>query len=136
MKSYREFHADIFPETSGFEAPIYASQWVKGTDATVDKVSLDPNQSQGKSLHVMKFLILLRNCYLKRSRFQMIRGPLSRRKEEIKVPVKPTPVPKPRKSVTEEVPSKVGIKSLKKLFHFIILIVFFSLLSHRSPSLE
>ena len=51
-KSYREFHADIFPETAGSDPPIYASQWITGTNGVVDKISLDPSKSQGKSLHV------------------------------------------------------------------------------------
>lgn len=81
-KSYREFHADLFPETAGSESPIYASQWMTGTNATVEKILLDPSRWQGKNLHI-------------------IRGPLSQRKEEVKV-VKTVPTPKPRKSVSDE----------------------------------
>ncbi len=51
-QSYREFHADLFPETAGSEAPIYASQWMTGTNATVEKILLDPSRWQGKNLHV------------------------------------------------------------------------------------
>jgi coronin-7 len=53
-QSYREFHADLFPETAGSEAPIYASQWMTGTNATVEKILLDPSRWQGKNLHVTK----------------------------------------------------------------------------------
>lgn len=77
-KSYREFHADLFPETNGPEAPMYASQWMSGSDAAVEKILLDP--SVGKNCHVN-------------------RGPLSARKEE---PKEKKPVPVPRKSVTDE----------------------------------
>lgn len=77
-QSYHEFHADLFPETVGSEAPIYASQWMSGTDAQVEKISLDPRKWQGKTLSVN-------------------RGKLSDRKEEAK-----KPVPVPRKSVTDE----------------------------------
>jgi len=81
-KSYREFHADLFPETSGYEAPIYASQWITGTNAAVEKILLDPSRWQGKNLHVN-------------------RGPLSGRTEEVKT-VKIVPTPKPRTSISED----------------------------------
>jgi len=80
-KSYREYHADLFPETRGSESPIYASQWINGTDATVEKISLDPSLWQGKNLHVN-------------------RGPLSKRREEVKVQI--VPKPRPRTSISED----------------------------------
>lgn len=55
-QSYREFHADLFPETAGSESPIYASQWMTGTNATVEKILLDPSRWQGKNLHVKLLL--------------------------------------------------------------------------------
>ena len=79
--------------------------------------------------------------------FQIIRGPLSQRKEEVKV-VKTVPTPKPRKSVTDEQSSISNItpKVLQTLRHFLFffqrkemvvitlsLSFFFSLSSPRNP---
>ena len=88
-KSYREFHADLFPETAGPDPSIYASQWLGGSDEPPAKMSLDPANNSKRGL--------------------VIRGPLSQRKEEppivvmrpAKVPAA-IPTPMPRKSITEE----------------------------------
>lgn len=104
-QSYREFHADLFPETAGSEAPIYASQWMTGTNASVDKILLDPTHWQGKNLHVIYIFnnsILAEHDCANVCHMQIIRGPLSQRKEEPKV-VKTVPTPKPRKSISDEV---------------------------------
>jgi coronin-7 len=115
-QSYREFHADLFPETAGSEAPIYASQWMTGTNATVEKILLDPSRWQGKNLHVKNqncppflyfqtrkklIFLLFFLFYFNFVGVQIIRGPLSERKEEVKV-VKTVPTPKPRKTVSDE----------------------------------
>ncbi|XP_070554407.1 coronin-7-like [Ptychodera flava] len=45
-KTYRDFHADLYPDTLSGEAALSADQWFAGTDAQVSKVSLNPgNQS-------------------------------------------------------------------------------------------
>lgn len=85
-KSYREFHADLFPDTCGPDPSIYASQWMTGSNDGPVKISLDP---------------------LSNKRAQVIRGPLSERKEEMIVirpapKTAPVPTPLPRKSITEE----------------------------------
>ncbi|XP_012261487.1 coronin-7 isoform X3 [Athalia rosae] len=41
-KTYRDFHADIYPETAGCVAQNTAVAWIKGHDAPVPKLSLDP----------------------------------------------------------------------------------------------
>ncbi|XP_068081154.1 coronin-7 [Anabrus simplex] len=41
-KSYRDFHADLFPETTGCHSQLSASQWMAGQDAPVPRISLDP----------------------------------------------------------------------------------------------
>lgn len=81
-----------------------------GTNATVEKILLDPSRWQGKNLHVKikitSFFIFsnTENSYFINFNFvgvQIIRGPLSERKEEVKV-VKTVPTPKPRKTVSDE----------------------------------
>ncbi|XP_014488330.1 PREDICTED: coronin-7 isoform X2 [Dinoponera quadriceps] len=41
-KTYRDFHADIYPDTSGCIAQNNATSWIKGHNASVPKISLDP----------------------------------------------------------------------------------------------
>ncbi|XP_018056178.1 PREDICTED: coronin-7 isoform X3 [Atta colombica] len=48
-KTYRDFHADIYPDTTGPVAQNNAISWLKGHNAPVPKISLDPakrNKSQ------------------------------------------------------------------------------------------
>ncbi|XP_018307878.1 coronin-7 isoform X2 [Mycetomoellerius zeteki] len=41
-KTYRDFHADIYPDTTGPVAQNNATSWFKGHNAPVPKISLDP----------------------------------------------------------------------------------------------
>ncbi|XP_055540913.1 coronin-7 isoform X2 [Wyeomyia smithii] len=41
-KSYRDFHGDLYPDTNGFKTELTATQWLKGTNLDVPKISLDP----------------------------------------------------------------------------------------------
>ncbi|XP_029668166.1 coronin-7 isoform X2 [Formica exsecta] len=41
-KTYRDFHADIYPDTTGCIAQNNAAAWIKGHNASVPKISLDP----------------------------------------------------------------------------------------------
>ncbi|XP_044017639.1 coronin-7 isoform X2 [Aphidius gifuensis] len=41
-KSYRDFHSDLYPDTAGCVAQNNAEAWIKGHDAPVPKISLDP----------------------------------------------------------------------------------------------
>ncbi|XP_018353395.1 PREDICTED: coronin-7 isoform X2 [Trachymyrmex septentrionalis] len=41
-KTYRDFHADIYPDTTGPVAQNNATSWLKGHNAPVPKMSLDP----------------------------------------------------------------------------------------------
>ncbi|XP_072750968.1 coronin-7 isoform X2 [Anoplolepis gracilipes] len=41
-KTYRDFHADIYPDTAGCVAQNNAAAWIKGHNASVPKISLDP----------------------------------------------------------------------------------------------
>jgi len=43
-KSYREYHADIFPLTNGLESGPGPSTWWNGSDAGVPKINLDPSK--------------------------------------------------------------------------------------------
>ncbi|XP_046742206.1 coronin-7 isoform X3 [Diprion similis] len=45
-KTYRDFHADIYPETAGCVAQNTAAAWIKGHDAPVPKMSLDPSKRE------------------------------------------------------------------------------------------
>ncbi|XP_043250924.1 coronin-7 isoform X2 [Colletes gigas] len=41
-KTYRDFHADIYPDTTGCVAQNNAAAWIKGHNMPVPKISLDP----------------------------------------------------------------------------------------------
>lgn len=41
-KTYRDFHSDLYPETSGFKTDLTVTQWLKGVNLPVPKMSLDP----------------------------------------------------------------------------------------------
>ncbi|XP_034192443.1 coronin isoform X4 [Osmia lignaria lignaria] len=41
-KTYRDFHADIYPDTAGYIAQNNAAAWIKGHNVPVPKISLDP----------------------------------------------------------------------------------------------
>lgn len=43
-KSYREFHADLFPETRAPEPAVTASQWKENENLQNTKISLDPSK--------------------------------------------------------------------------------------------
>jgi Type of WD40 repeat len=61
FQSYRDFHADLYPETAGPVSSFYASQWMAGENRPVAKISLDPAKKQvglmqvniGFQLHVL-----------------------------------------------------------------------------------
>ncbi|CCO25661.1 Coronin-7 [Caenorhabditis elegans] len=44
-RSYRDFHSDLFPETRGAEPGCTAGEWLNGTNAVPQKVSMAPSQS-------------------------------------------------------------------------------------------
>ncbi|WKY01111.1 hypothetical protein Q1695_015259 [Nippostrongylus brasiliensis] len=45
-RSYRDFHADLFPDTRGANAGCTAAEWIGGSDALPAKVSLAPVSAQ------------------------------------------------------------------------------------------
>lgn len=85
-KTYREFHADIFPDTSGYDPSTTISQWLGGSSNPVKKISLDPTKRPT-------------------AKFQIHRGPLSKQ-EEFKSLETDTPVPAPRTRISNGTESK------------------------------
>ncbi|XP_039310007.1 coronin-7 isoform X2 [Solenopsis invicta] len=50
-KTYRDFHADIYPDTTGSVAQNNATAWFKGHNVPVPKISLDPaKRNKGEEL--------------------------------------------------------------------------------------
>lgn len=41
-KTYRDFHNDLYPETAGYRTDLTVTQWLKGVNTPVPKMSLDP----------------------------------------------------------------------------------------------
>lgn len=42
MYVYRDFHADLYPDTAGYTTELTAIQWMQGKNIPVNKISLDP----------------------------------------------------------------------------------------------
>lgn len=45
-KTYRDFHADIYPDTPGYKTELTAQQWIEGKNAIITKMSLDPSKRE------------------------------------------------------------------------------------------
>ncbi|CAG9762430.1 unnamed protein product [Ceutorhynchus assimilis] len=45
-KTYRDFHADLFPDTPGCKTELSAEQWIEGIDISLGKISLDPSKRE------------------------------------------------------------------------------------------
>ncbi|XP_068139744.1 coronin-7 isoform X1 [Drosophila tropicalis] len=45
-KTYRDFHADLYPETTGYKTDLVASEWLNGTNQAVPKMNLDPSKRE------------------------------------------------------------------------------------------
>ncbi|KAK4887740.1 hypothetical protein RN001_004011 [Aquatica leii] len=41
-KTYRDFHADLYPDTTGYTTELTANAWFEGKNIPVPKISLDP----------------------------------------------------------------------------------------------
>nr|CAI5857098.1 unnamed protein product [Callosobruchus analis] len=41
-KTYRDFHADLYPDTPGYKTELTASLWIQGKNIPLPKISLDP----------------------------------------------------------------------------------------------
>lgn len=70
FQTYRDFHADIYPETTGCIAQNNATSWIKGHNASVPKISLDPvKRNKGEepitvSKHLITHLIMCNCLYI------------------------------------------------------------------------
>jgi len=51
-KSYRDYHADIYPETNGYTAMMGPDEWSRGDDTPVPKINLDPKKRPKEVLTV------------------------------------------------------------------------------------
>ncbi|CAH1104052.1 unnamed protein product [Psylliodes chrysocephalus] len=45
-KTYRDFHADIYPETPGYKTDLASSDWIQGKNIPLQKISLDPSKRE------------------------------------------------------------------------------------------
>ncbi|EFA02370.1 coronin-7 isoform X1 [Tribolium castaneum] len=78
-KTYRDFHADLYPDTPGYKTELTAAQWLNGKNIPLPKISLDPSKRENGEEPII-----------------VHRGPLSKLREEYeneKV-IEPKPVPK------------------------------------------
>ena len=54
LQSYREYHSDIYPETTGLEAACGPSSWFKGNNQKVPRINLDPKKRPKEKLTVFQ----------------------------------------------------------------------------------
>ncbi|KAG5892782.1 hypothetical protein JTB14_032658 [Gonioctena quinquepunctata] len=45
-KTYRDFHADLYPDTLGYKTDLTASQWIQGKNTMLPKICLDPGKRE------------------------------------------------------------------------------------------
>lgn len=50
-KSYREYHADLYPDTSGSVTYLSAPMWLENHDYPVPNISLHPDANNGTQIH-------------------------------------------------------------------------------------
>ncbi|KAI4463525.1 coronin [Holotrichia oblita] len=78
-KSYRDFHADLYPDTPGYSTELTASMWMSGRDIPLQKISLDPSKRPNGENPIV-----------------IHRGSLAKLKEEYNnKPLPPQPEPQP-----------------------------------------
>ena len=58
FQSYREYHADIYPETNGLESAMGPADWWAGSDTPVPKINLDPKKRPKVDLLVFQDKLL------------------------------------------------------------------------------
>lgn len=59
-KTYRDFHADLYPDTNGFKTNLTCVQWLNGVNMPVPKMSLDPSKRElGDQPIVVSICLLL-----------------------------------------------------------------------------
>ncbi|XP_072393484.1 coronin-7 [Diabrotica undecimpunctata] len=100
-KTYRDFHADIYPDTPGYKTDLVSSDWFQGTNIPLQKMSLDP----AKREHGEEPIVIHR-------------GTLQEMREEYKnrkINAKPEPKAKPAPAQKiEQHPVKGIIKDFEK----------------------
>ena len=52
LQTYRDYHADIYPETYGLEAGMGPENWLKGQNYPTPKMNLDPKKRPKETLTV------------------------------------------------------------------------------------
>lgn len=60
-KTYRDFHADLYPDTNGYRTELGVSQWLAGANVPLPKMSLDPAKRElgDQPIVVSEMMILL-----------------------------------------------------------------------------
>ena len=53
-KSYRDYHADIYPETNGLEPGMGPENWIQGENVNPPKINLDPKKRPKENLVVFR----------------------------------------------------------------------------------
>ncbi|KAL0269016.1 UNVERIFIED_CONTAM: hypothetical protein PYX00_010761 [Menopon gallinae] len=48
-KTYRDFHSDLFPDTTGCTTDLSAGEWFSGKNSVLSKISLDPSKKTAES---------------------------------------------------------------------------------------
>lgn len=67
----RDFHADLYPDTSGYITELTAAQWIEGKNIPLAKISLDPaKREKGEEpitvivISVFSIILLLGVCII------------------------------------------------------------------------
>lgn len=59
-KTYRDFHADLFPDTIGYKSELTPQEWFGGKNYAVPLISLDPTKKDLEKIQLVVSIF----CYL------------------------------------------------------------------------
>ncbi|KAH8420102.1 hypothetical protein KR009_005811 [Drosophila setifemur] len=84
-KTYRDFHADLYPETTGYKTDLVAGEWLNGSNQAVPKMSLDPAKREHGDepiiIHRGNLSDLVKNLENQRSKSHTTAKPLAKRND-------------------------------------------------------
>lgn len=49
FQTYRDFHADLYPDTAGCVSDLTPSDWMSGKNVVIPKISLDPAKKENEN---------------------------------------------------------------------------------------
>ncbi|GBP51830.1 Coronin-7 [Eumeta japonica] len=110
-KSYRDYHADLYPDTAGCVTYLSAPMWLDNHDYPVPNISLHPDANSCVQTHRGNFEEVIKEILAMPIPLKHEKKPLCVQGEE---PVKQTPKPEPPSEVKEDI-DRIDFVNVKDL---------------------